>query len=38
MYEQSARLNAYYRESDPARRRKMLDELSMMEADDGANL
>ncbi len=37
MYEQSARWNALYSEIDPARRRRMLEELVLCEADDGAN-
>ena len=38
MYEQNARWNSYYSELDPVRRRRMLDELSMTEGDDGANM
>jgi len=37
MYEQSARWNEYYRELEPERRRKLFDELTMTEPDDGAN-
>ncbi|MFA6847630.1 MAG: DUF6553 family protein [Lachnospiraceae bacterium] len=37
MYEQSAKLNMYYREIDPGKRKQLLDELCMTEEDDGAN-
>lgn len=37
MYEQSAGWNAYYREEDPARRHRQLEEMCMLEPDDGAN-
>ena len=37
MFEQGARWHAYYRDDDPAYRRRMLDELCMLEPDDGAN-
>ena len=38
MYEQNARWNSFYRETDPARRRTMLTELMKTEPDDGANM
>lgn len=37
MYEQSARWNEYYRETDRKRRLKMRNQLFMLEPDDGAN-
>ena len=37
MYEQSARWNEYYRELEPEARKKLFDELTMTQPDDGAN-
>ena len=37
MFEQSAKLNEYYRELEPAKRRAMLETLCASEPDDGAN-
>ncbi|MBO7711732.1 MAG: hypothetical protein J6S83_14780 [Lachnospiraceae bacterium] len=37
MYEQSARWNEYYRELEPEARRRLFDELTMTQPDDGAN-
>ena len=37
MYEQSARWNEYYRETDRKKRLSLRNELFMLEADDGAN-
>ncbi len=37
MYEQSAKWNSYYDEIDPAKRKELMNDAMMNEADDGAN-